>query len=150
MTSAQPRPRIVDVAFWSWVASAIVLIIVGLWALTRSFATIRAGIPAQVPDDQVRTLVTMVRWTGGVYILIGIAIGFLAGRTRQGDKRFRRAAVTLSYATIVLVVLCALLLGFMPLPVTVALIGLIVAAVAVTRDNAAEWFDAVESGSDDA
>ncbi len=148
MTSADPRPRTVEVAFWSWVASAILLVLGGMRGVSTGFGTLRGSVSASVTDDQVHSLLNLVRWTGGIYIALGIAVGFLAGRTRKGDKRFRRASVALSFAIVALVVLCAVLLGFMPPLAPLAVITLLVAAIAATRDSASAWFDTVDSGSD--
>ena len=54
----------------------------------------------------------MVYRGGGVITaLAGAGMAFLAGRSRSGDTRFRRAAVALSLAIVVLVALVAVLGG---------------------------------------
>jgi multisubunit Na+/H+ antiporter MnhB subunit len=146
MTSAEPRPRIVEVAFWCWVVAAVLLILGGLLAVTTGFDTLRHVVPATVADDKVRSLLTIYRATGAICIALGLAFGYLAGRTRRGDKRFRRAAIALSVAAVVLLVLCAVLLGYVPYLAPFATIALMVAAVLATRDKAQAWFDAVDSG----
>lgn len=148
MTSADPRPRIVEVAFWSWLVAAVSLIVGGLLAVTTGFATIRDRVAASVTDDQIHSFLNLYRGTGAIAIVAGMAVGYLAGRTRRGDKRFHRASVALSLALVVLLVACALLLGFI-LPLTpLAVLALIVAAVLATRGSASAWFDTVDSGGD--
>jgi hypothetical protein len=130
-------------------AAAVLLVLGGLLAVTAGYTALLGSFPmASLSEDQIRSLTFLFRGCGVLFIIVGLAIGYLAGRTRKGDKRFRRATVVLSYATVLLLVLCALLLGIvLPLP-CVAGIASIVAAVAVTRDSANEWFDTVDSGSD--
>lgn len=140
--SAGPPPRAVQVAFWCWVTAAALLLLGGLlevWLL-------RDARPANGQDEQARTLILYYRGVGVLCIVLGIAIGFLAGRTRRGDKRFRRATVALSIASVVLLLTAEILLRGVSLPAVVALIPLLVAVVSVTRDSASPWFDAVEAG----
>jgi predicted MFS family arabinose efflux permease len=75
--------------------------------------------------------------------IAGLAIGYLAGRTRRGDKRFRRAAVALAFTLAVLLIVFAMLSG--GLIWLLPLILLWTGAFAVTRPPANEWFDAVDS-----
>jgi hypothetical protein len=150
MTSAQPRPRIVEVAFWCWAVAAILLVLGGLLALTTGFGNLRGHFPAEVTDDQIRSFLTFYRGTGGVCIVLGVAIGYLAGRTRRGDKRFRRASVALSFATVVLLLACAILLRIVLPLAPLAAIALIAAAVSATRERATAWFDAMDSRGDSA
>lgn len=124
-------------AFWAWLVAAILLVLAGL---------ILATVQLQSDQDQMRTLVWFARGIGALYIAAGLAVGYLGGRTRRGDKRFRRAAVALSYAIVLLVAVFALVFQIYPLPVLVAMIALLVAAVAATRDSADAWLDAAELG----
>jgi hypothetical protein len=76
MTAPPPRPRAVTAAFWCWVVASILLIIGGLIAAS-------VGLPP------------VYRGAGVLTAIGGAAMAFLAGRTRSGDPRFRRAAVAL-------------------------------------------------------
>jgi peptidoglycan/LPS O-acetylase OafA/YrhL len=127
MTSAQPRPQIVDVAFWSWAAAAVVLAFLGV-----------LGIASDAP--------AFYRGVGVILAVAGVAIGYLAGRTRRGDKRFRRAAVALAFTLAVLLIVFAMLSG--GLVWLLSMILLWTGVLAVTRSSANDWFDAVEAGRD--
>src|SRR5271165_6506304 len=129
MTAAPPRPRIVDVAFWSWLAAAVLLIVGGILPQFLSFGTVRSAALKTVTDEQIRSWLLLHKSAGVVGVLLGLAIAYLASRTRRGDKRFRRAAVALSLAGVVL-----LAIGWFAAIVAVGLI---------TRPNAAAWFDEV-------
>lgn len=141
MMSAQPRPRSVQVAFWAWLAAAILLVLAGLLLVSAQPESAHGQMQASVSEDQMRVLVWFARGVGALYIVSGLAVGYLAGRTSRGDKRFRRAAVALSYAIVLLVAVFALLFQIYPMPVLLAMIALLVAAVAATRDSADAWFD---------
>jgi hypothetical protein len=150
MAATNPRPRTVEVAFWSWLAGAVLLIVGGLFSVTISFDTVRSSAASSVSNDQLRSFLTFYRGVGVICVLLGLAIGYLAGRTRRGDKRFRRAAVALSLASVVLLAVAALLIG-LPLPALLATVLLIIGAGTITRPTASAWFDAQEqpgSGSE--
>src|SRR6478735_5439013 len=89
MTPLQSRPRVVTAAFWCWVVASILLIVGGLIAASVS------------------ALPMVYRGGGVITALAGAAMAFLAGRTRGGDVRFRRAALALSLTIVVLVALLA-------------------------------------------
>jgi hypothetical protein len=125
MTAPHPRPRVVEAAFWTWLAAAVLLVLGGLLIATSS-----AHIPA------------FFRGAGALFAIAGFALGFLAGRTRQGDKRFRRAAVAMTWALAILVTLFALMtMGFIWL---VIIVLLITATALALRPTATQWFDTVE------
>ena len=149
MTSADPRPRTVEVAFWCWMAAAALLIVAGVLEMTMvKYRDMRNSLPASVPDSEVRSLFDTYRTVAIVCAVLGMAIGYFAGRTRRGDKRFRRATVALSVAGVVLLLAAKVLLGGVGLLAVLAVIPLLVAVVPATRDSASAWFDAVASGSD--
>jgi len=149
MTSANPRPRSVQVAYGAWLVAAILLVLAGLLAVLSGADSMPGRFPgASLSQDQARSLTVFVRGVGVVLILLGLGVGYLAGRTRRGDKRFRRAVVALSYAIVLMLALFALLFGILLTPQIVAMIALLVAAVSATRDSADAWFDAVDSGRD--
>ena len=120
------RPRIVDTVFWLWLVAAISLVLLGLlMALSR---------------DPIVT--TFFRGGGILFALAGLALGYLAGRTRAGDAQFRQAAVGLALALVLLLVLFALMTGgaFWLIPMVLAMVG----AVLIMRPSAGEWFQAEE------
>ena len=122
MTATQPRPRIVNAAFWCWAAAAVLLVAFGL---LLAFST--------------DPLPVLFRGVGGLFALSGLGLGYLAGQTRLGRERFRRAAVGLSLAIVVLVAVFCIgaqgLLWLLPMILTM------VAAVLMMRPSAQEWFD---------
>src|ERR1700676_5218173 len=92
MPATPPRPRTVNAAFWCWVLATMMLILFGLLlALSQSHLPI------------------FFRGAGVLFVLAGIALGYLAGRTRQGDRRFRRAAVAFALVLVVLLALFSVL-----------------------------------------
>jgi len=116
------RPRIVDVAFGIWLVSSILLVCFGLLlALSQS----------NVP--------TFFRGAGVLFALAGLALGYLAGRTRRGHAPFRRAAVGLALALVVLLALFSLMSkGLVWLLI---MILTMVGAVLIMRPSAQDWFD---------
>lgn len=145
MTAAQPRPRIVDGAFWSWLVAAVLLVLGGGVGplLLVSFDTLRRTTPTTVSDVQLQKWLMLYRGAWLLCLLIGLAIAYLAGRVRRGDNRSRRAAVALSLVAVVLLAAG----GFahvVTLYALVSIIPLIIAAGLITRPAASAWFDAVD------
>jgi hypothetical protein len=117
MTAPQSRRRVVTAAFWCWLVASLLLIVGGL-------------IPASL------AVPALYRGAGVVIALAGVGMAFLAGRSRTGDTRFRRAAVTLSLTIVVLVAVLAVLR--IPSVLTLlAVIPLIAGTVLITRPAAA-------------
>lgn len=145
MTPAQPRPRIVDVAFWFWVVSAAALFLNGLAGVTQRYDAVRAAAKPALTDADVRNLVTYFRAWGVLCIVLAVGIAFLAGRTRRGDKRYRRALIALSLVSVLGAIAMASSGSVGPL-LLIAALSLIVANVLIIRPTAQEWFD----GADDA
>ncbi|MDH6246312.1 hypothetical protein [Mycobacterium sp. OTB74] len=119
------RPKAVTVAFWCWVAGAVLLAALGLWQLSLN-------IPIQF------------RAIGGLLVVVGLSQGFLAGRARRGDARFRRAAAALAMGTVLLIVLLLLAFGTDPLGLLVLVVVMalsIAGTVSITRPVAQQWFD---------
>jgi hypothetical protein len=115
------RPRIVDAVFWLWLLAAVSLVVLGmLMALTRG------------------NLPPVFRGAGILFAVAGLALGYLAGRTRTGDARMRRAAVGLSLALVVLLALFTLMTGgvLWLIPMILAMVG----AVLIMRPSAEDWF----------
>jgi hypothetical protein len=121
MTAPQSRPRVVTAAFWCWLIASILLIVGGLLAASVS-------IPA------------VFRGAGVVTALAGAGMAFLAGRSRNGDTRFRRAALALALTIVVLVALCAVV-GVVHVLTLIAVIPLIAGTVLMTRPAASSWVD---------
>jgi CDP-diglyceride synthetase len=124
MTAPHPRPRVVTAAFWCWVAASILLIVGGLMAAT-------VNIPVAY------------RGAGVITALAGAGLAYAAGRTRNGDSRFRRAAIALSMTIVVLTSILAVaaqMLGGAVATLTVlAVIPLIAGTVLMARPAAASW-----------
>lgn len=121
MTATEPRPRAVSVAFWCWLAAAILLMLGGLLLVFSQG-------PAPV----------FFRGAGGLWIVTGALLSYLAGRARGGDTRFRRAAVALSVALAVLLALFAVMTS--GLVWLFVLILVTVGAVVIMRPSAQQWY----------
>lgn len=113
MTAPQPRPGLVTAAFWCWAGAAVMLMVGGL--LTASVS-----------------LPGVFRGAGVISAVAGAVLAYLAGRSRAGDTRFRRAAVALAVVTAAWVGLSAAL-GVVHLLTLLAILPLIAGAVLVTR-----------------
>jgi hypothetical protein len=118
------RPTTVTVAFYSWVIGAVLLTATGLLLLTWPPAAYKL--------------------VGGLLPVVGLSIGYLAGRTRKRHARFARATLALAMATVVFL---ALVLLFLPLPVGVvgilglAVIALIAGSALSQRPASQRWHD---------
>ena len=121
MSAPLPRPRPVTAAFWCWVVAAVMLIVGGL--ITASVS-----------------LPPVFRGAGVLTALAGAGMAFLAGRARTGDARFRRAALALSLAIIVLVALVAVLGGVVHILTLIAVIPLLAGLALITRPVAAAYY----------
>jgi hypothetical protein len=118
MTAPQSRPRVVTAAYWCWLVAAILLIVGGLIAAAVS------------------ALPMVYRGGGVVTVLAGAGMAFLAGRTRSGDTRYRRAAIALSLAIVVLVAIVSVLGGAVHVLTLLAVFPLIAGTVLITRPAA--------------
>jgi peptidoglycan/LPS O-acetylase OafA/YrhL len=126
MTAPHPRPRVVSAGFWCWAAAAVLLVAFGL-------------LLAFSPDS----LPTLFRGMGVLFAATGLGLGFLAGRARLGDERFRRAAIALSLAIVIVLALFAL---YSRGPVWLLMMILtMVGAVLMMRPPAQTWFADEES-----
>jgi CDP-diglyceride synthetase len=123
MTAPQSRPRVVTAAFWCWVVASVLLIVGGLLAAS------------------VAALPIVYRGGGVITALAGAGMAFLAGRTRSGDTRFRRAAVALSLTIVVVIALVSVLGGAVHVLTLLAVIPLIAGTVLMTRPSAASPAD---------
>ncbi len=121
MTAPQSRPRVVNAGFWCWAAASVLLVAFGL-------------LLAFSPDN----LPIVFRGMGALFAASGLGLGFLAGRARLGDERFRRAAIALALAIVVVLALFAL---YSRGPVWLLIMILtMVGAVLMMRPPAQEWF----------
>jgi hypothetical protein len=118
MTAPQSRPRAVTAAFWCWVVASLLLIVGGLIAASVS------------------ALPTVYRGGGVITALAGAAMAFLAGRTRSGDTRYRRAAIALSLTIVVFVAIVSVLGGAVHVLTLIAVLPLIAGTVLITRPAA--------------
>jgi hypothetical protein len=116
MTGLPSRPRAVTAAFWCWLVASILLIVGGSLAAS-------VGLPG------------VFRGAGVITALAGAGLAFLAGRSRTGDTRFRRAALALALTIVVLVALCAVF-GVVHVLTLLAVIPLIAGTVLMTRPAA--------------
>lgn len=119
MSAPRQRPRVVTAAFWCWQIAAVLLIVGGLIV---AFADL---LPGQ-------------RGSGVIAMLAGVGMAYLAGRMRTGDTRFRRAAVALALAIVVLMPLLVMF-GVVHLLTLLSVLLLIAGAVLITRPAAASW-----------
>jgi hypothetical protein len=131
MTVTPPaRPKTVMAAFWLWLVSVVVMVFDGLVV-----ATFEYQVPALFP-----------RISGGILVAAGVVLGYLAGKSRNGDFRFARAAVALSMALVVFI--CIMLvtktLGLILAPVVLFLI--IATGLIVRSASASAWFEAHQPG----
>jgi hypothetical protein len=118
MTAPQPRPRVVTAAFWCWVAASILLIVGGLIAASVS------------------ALPMVYRGAGVLTVVAGAGMAFLAGRTRSGDTRYRRAAIALSLVIVVFVAIMAVLGGAIHMLTLLAVLPLVAGTALITRPAA--------------
>jgi hypothetical protein len=120
MTATEPRPRALNTAFWLLVVGAVMLMGGGLVAATASIPPVFRG-------------------AGIVCILAGALIAFLAGQVRKnGDARFRRAALALTFTVVVLVCVVAAL-GVVHILALLSVLPMIVGAMLLSRPAAAGW-----------
>jgi hypothetical protein len=116
MTAPPSRPRVVTAAFWCWVVASVLLIVGGLIVASASLPPLSRG-------------------SGVITGLAGGGMAFLAGKSRTGDARYRRAAIALSLAIVVLMPL-VVMFGVMHLLTLLAVLLLIAGAVLMTRPGA--------------
>ncbi|MGW6375272.1 hypothetical protein ACWFRB_04295 [Rhodococcus sp. NPDC055112] len=140
MGDAQARPRPVDVAYWLWLVCAALLVLFGLLALTSPGTAIREELVARGANpDSVDEFIVLLRGSGAVSLLTGLGVGLMAGPTRAGDPRFRRAVVALSVVFFVLQ-LGLLATGLGQVPTLLVSVLALVASVLVYLRSSAEWF----------
>ncbi len=140
MTPTEPRPRSLTIAFWLLIVGAVMLMAGGLLAITLGYDLLREALPSSFSDQAVRRLLVFRRGAGVLCVVTGLALAFLAGRTRNGDVRYRRATLGLGLVTILLV-------GIMQVFVNIGLIALlsllpiIVGTLLLSRPQVVQWFN---------
>ncbi|ABM11687.1 MULTISPECIES: hypothetical protein [Mycolicibacterium] len=142
MTAPTPssRPRIVDIAFWCFIAGAVIMIVGGLMALTATYDAARSAIPPTVSDEQVRSYLTIYRFSGIGSVLAAGALAFLAGRARRGDARFRLATLALGFAAVVVVGMLAIGVGVAQPLILLGLLPVLIGALLLVQPSARLWF----------
>lgn len=142
MTPSTPaaRPRVVDLAFWCFIGGAVLMIVGGLMAATATYDAARAAIPTTVPDQQVRTYLTVYRYSGIGAVLLAGALAFLAGRARHGDPRFRLATLALAFAALVVIGLLALGVGVAQPLILLGLLPVVIGTLLMVQPAARFWF----------
>ncbi len=153
MTAPPPvpstRPRPVQIAFWTSIAGAVLLFVGGMLAITRTYPELRSAFAASTTDDQVHQALTMHRGAGVIYLVAGAALALLAGRTRNGDVRYRRALVALSVVIVVMLAVATVFLRIvLELPAVLAVIPVAVGATLFTRPAVADWFAGSQERTD--
>ncbi|MGW4099907.1 MULTISPECIES: hypothetical protein [unclassified Mycobacterium] len=91
--SSLPASRRATIVFSCWLVGAVLLIAGGMLAVSAS-----------PPGGNAM----LYRGIGALVALAGLGMAFLAGRSRSDDPRYRRAAIALSLAIVVLVLLTGL------------------------------------------
>ncbi|MGV0737059.1 hypothetical protein ABQF35_09660 [Mycobacterium syngnathidarum] len=90
---SSPTLRRTTIVFGCWLVGAVLLMAGGMLAVSASPPGVNA---------------MLYRGIGALVALGGLGMAFLAGRSRSDDPRYRRAAVALSLAIVVLVLLTGL------------------------------------------
>jgi hypothetical protein len=112
----------VTVAFGCWAVASVLLVTFGL---LLAFS-----------QDSLQVL---FRGAGVLFALAGFGLGYLAGQARLGHAPFRRAAVALALAVVVVLALFALM-SRGPIWLLVMILAM-VGAVLMMRPSAQEWFE---------
>lgn len=134
------RPRAVTVAFWLLIAGSVLLILGGLLTAATGFDTVRADVPESVSDESVRSYLRFYRGAGVLFCLAAVALAGLAVRMRDGDPRFRRAAMSLGLAIVVLVAVAAVFTGAVFILALLSLLPIVVGVMVLNRPAVTEWF----------
>lgn len=139
--STAPRPRIITIAFWLTMVGAVLLLAGGILGITTSLTTPESAFPA-MGAGQAHRILLMHGGVGAVLAVAGLGLSFLAGRTRNGDKRFRRALAALAGGVVFIVFLLALFAPYnLELPALIGVVPVAIGATLFTRPAAAEWFE---------
>jgi hypothetical protein len=123
--SPADRPKSINAAFWCWVLAAVLTAALGMFVITLAH-------------------LLYVQVAAVILVLVGLAQGYLAGRTRNGRMRFAYAGVGLAMASVLYLAMLVLTGGVGVIPSAVIMILLIAGAVLVRREEALTW---LESGT---
>jgi hypothetical protein len=124
------RPRIVEAAFWCWLAAAALLVALGLLMATQVSAN----------------TAPFFRLAGVLLAVVGLAHGYLAGQARKRKLRFASAGVGLAMASVAFLAIL-LLFGSSVLGiifVAAIMILMITGSVLIQRGPSQEWFEAAQ------
>jgi uncharacterized membrane protein YidH (DUF202 family) len=135
---SETRPSAVTTAYWLLVLGAALLMAGGLITASLGFETVRRTQPASVTDESVNALLWLNRGIGILFMLSAVALGWLARRALRRDPRFRRAAVALALAIVLVVAIASVFGGFVLAPL--ALVPIIVGTVLLSRPAVVEWY----------
>jgi uncharacterized membrane protein YidH (DUF202 family) len=135
---SETRPSAVTTAYWLLVLGAALLMAGGLITASLGFETVRRTQPASVTDESVNALLWLNRGIGILFMLAAVALGWLARRALRRDPRFRRAAVALALAIVLVVAIASVFGGFVLAPL--ALVPIIVGTVLLSRPAVVEWY----------
>ena len=139
--STAPRPRIITIAFWLTMVGAVLLLAGGILGITTSLTTPESAFPS-MGEGQAHRILLMHGGVGAVLAVAGLGLSFLAGRTRNGDKRFRRALAALAGGVVFIVFLLALFAPYnLELLALIGVVPVAIGATLFTRPAAAEWFE---------
>jgi hypothetical protein len=135
---SETRPSAVTTAYLLLVIGAALLMAGGLITASLGFETVRRTQPASVTDESVNALLWLNRGIGILFMLAAVALGWLARRALRRDPRFRRAAVALALAIVLVVAIASVFGGFVLAPL--ALVPIIVGTVLLSRPAVVEWY----------
>ena len=132
------RPRQVGIGYWLFVLSGVALIAFGLLALLLPHDQVRQSLRNRgIAEDVISSFLQLQVVQGGVWVLGGLVVGFLAAGVRRGDPRFRRAEAAIS-ALLVVLELGSYALGLGGTPLVA--IALLAACILVFLPSVAPWF----------
>ncbi len=147
--AARPRPRVIDVSYWLWLAACLVGVITAA-ATLRYYGELQAAVlsmvdrqfPAETPAmrEEVATVALAILIGGGVVlILVQMALAIVM-RSGRGWARFALIVPTLVGALYSVAVF-----GTAPMTTRVGLLTtttvMLIAAVLMFLTNARSWFD---------
>lgn len=139
MSDTDSRPAAVTAAFWALMVGAVLLMAGGLMAATVGFDALREAAPPTVSDEAVRNYARLYRGAGALFSVAAAGLAVLAVRSRERDPRYRRAAMSLGLAIVVLVGLAAVFAGTHILAL-LSLLPIVVGALLLSRPSVSEWY----------
>jgi len=113
--------RAMTIAYTLWLIAAVGLMTFGAMCIFASNATIYA------------------RVLGGIFVVAAAGVGLLAGKARDGEPRWQRAAVALSLTFALFQIVVVILADFQFWYLLLGAIVLLVAGTLVYRTNVDNW-----------